>query len=175
MSGKPFDNSLSIYIPRVHNCSHVKDSKGIVYENLNTYINSIFHTLGIGLVSCVELVPIPGSGGKTTNFSKAFVHFIKWYPDSHELQEKIYVSEIDGANTPVRLMYASPHYWILKPNKSRAGELKKIDSLETRVVELSECVSRCNELLAAATQQLANMKCADDDSVGSSYKRRRNV
>ena len=81
-----------------------------------------------------------------------------------------------NTNTPVRLMYAlPPPSRILKPNKSRAGEIKKIDGLEVRVAELSECVSRCNELLAAATQQLANMKCTDDSVGSSSYKRGRNV
>lgn len=174
MSGKSFDNLLTIYIPRVHNRSHVNDSKGIMYENLGAFINNIFHTLGIGLVSSVDIVPIPGSAGKTTNFSKAFVHFINWYPDASELQEKIYLSE--GTNTPVRLMYAEPHYWILKPIKSRSSDIKKIVKLESRVVELSDCVSKCNELLSIATQQLADMKCADDtENCECSYKRRRNV
>jgi hypothetical protein len=179
MSSTPFDKMSSLYIPRVHNCSHVKDSNGKVYMNLAGFIIDIFHTLDIGKVSSVDIVPIPGSAGKKTNFSKAFVHFDKWYPESCELKEMIRESENDGSNTPFRLMYAAPHYWILKTNTSRGGDIKKIDKLEKRVVELADYVVKCNELLAEATQKLSNMKCVDDDdemnnNESSSYKRQRN-
>lgn len=174
MTSYHFDNKMSIYIPRVHNCSHIKDSRGEVYENLESFIAYIFHTNNIGKVKKVDLVPIPGSKGKKSNFSKAFLHFDIWYPDSYVLQEKIRLSEIADSNTPFRMMYAAPHYWILKKNTS-IGEIKKIDILEKQLSELSLNVIKCNELLASANYQLSYVRYQDNiDNEITSCKRSRN-
>ena len=166
---------MSLYIPRVHNASHSKDGS-TQFNSLADFIINLFHTMDIGEVSRVDLVPIPTPGGsKKSNFSKAFVHFTQWYNTdaSRALQERIITSEMVGSTTPARLMYDDPHYWILKPNKSHANDRSKISGLEKQVVELNMKISSYSELLASATHQLSCMKSFEETEVP--YKRKRNL
>ena len=169
---------MSLYIPRVHNSSHTKD--GIAkYTSLVEFMTSLFHTMDIGEVSRIDFVPIPGPGGKHSNFSKAFVHFNRWYTTqaSRALQERIVQSEMVGSTMPVRFMYNDPHYWILKPNKSHANDRTKISSLEKQVVDLNMKISSYSDLLASATHQLSCMKSFDETDYKEElpYKRKRNI
>lgn len=166
---------MSLYIPRVHNKSHTKDDS-VQFNSLEEFIINVFHSLDIGSVSRVDLVPISSpSGGRTSNFSKAFVHFNHWYNNASAcaLQERIITSDSPDATTTARLMYDDPHYWILKPNKSKPNDRSKITSLEKQVVELNMKISSYSDLLAEATRQLSCMKSFDEPE--TPYKRKRKL
>lgn len=172
-------NPPSIYIPRVHNDSHA----GTTYTCLSDFIKACFHKEDIGSVSRVDFVPIPGSKGKPSSFSKVFVHFNEWY-NSHYSYEvsKLLTKECShdkgiSQEPPIKLMYNKTHYWILKLNKSHYTNKSKIGSLEKQVGELNEKLSTYKHLLDSATSQLSQLTTCDkpSDIEEGSYKRKRNT
>lgn len=169
----------SVYIPRVHNDSHVKTH----HKCLADFMTSCFHKLDIGRVSRIDFVPIPGPKGKPSSFSKAFVHFSEWYNthSSHEMQtllDKDSAPEKGAAiGPPTQVMYDASHYWILKPNKSHIANRTKIGSLEKQVDELTSKLSTYKDLLDSATGQLSRMMSCDNHISLEElpYKRKRDI
>jgi hypothetical protein len=172
-------NHRSVYIPRVHNDSHAKTH----HKCLEDFMSNCFHKLDIGRVSHIDFVPIPGSKGKPSSFSKAFVHFSEWYntPPSYELQSLLDkdMPAVQGVSQgpPTQVMYDATHYWIIKPNKSHINDRTKIGSLEKQVGELTAKLSTCTGLLDSATSQLSRMTSCDNsaDIEELPYKRKRDI
>ena len=165
----------SLYIPRVHTKCHLKHGTKR-FASLAEFMTHVFHTMDLGVVARVDLAPIPGPDGKQSNFSKAFIHFERWYTTANALaiQEEIVKSELPNSTVSVRLLYDPPHYWILKPNKSRVNkDNSKISNLEKQIQELNIQLSSCSERLASATQQLSSIECFSETSEEIPYKRKR--
>ena len=84
-------STLSLYIPRVHNKCHIDKKKG---STLMEYMTQVFHDMELGAVSHIDFVPINGKG---SDFSKAFVHFNKWYETvaAIDMQERVVKPDVD--------------------------------------------------------------------------------
>ena len=157
---------LSLYIPRVHNKCHNDKKKG---STLMEYMTQVFHDMELGAVSHIDFVPINGKG---SDFSKAFVHFNNWYETSAaiDMQEAVVKPDVDETSA-VRIVYDNPHYWILKPNKSRTHDNTKISSLEKQIASLTMKLQTYSEILD--NKSLANNSFKEPDNEGMPSKRKR--
>jgi hypothetical protein len=97
-------------------------------------ISRIFAILDLGLVSRVDF------RYKENGAKSAYIHFSYWFDTvaSQNLREKIIRNE-----SPVRLVYDEPHYWILLENKSKKIPFQRRErinliGLETEIPETPE-------------------------------------
>ncbi len=152
-----FNNKLSLYIPRVANNCYMKQS-GLSFTNITDFMAHMFHSLDIGRVSRVDLVPIYSKSGNLTNFSKAFVHFELWYdtPSAFSIQEKM--NDSSHGNI-AKLVYDDPHYWILKQNSSTAqNNRSEIRDLKMQISEMTTRLATYHTMLSNAQHQLGNLQ-----------------
>ena len=150
-----FNPNLSLYIPRIANNCFMKQS-GLSFNNMTEFIGHMFHSLDLGRVSRVDLVPIYSKSGAASNFSKAFVHFDTWYDtaSAQSIQEKMRCASSGGI---AKLVYDDPHYWILKPNKSintnvnGTGYSAQLALLQEQVVNLTSQLQQYQQKLSENT------------------------
>jgi hypothetical protein len=152
-----FNSQMSLYIPRVSNTCFMKQS-GISFTNITDFTRHMFHSLDIGHVQRVDLVPIYSKNGSQSNFSKAFVHFDAWYNTScaQSVQEKIHDPATGGI---AKLVYDDPHYWILKQNTSNArNNHNEITDLKSQISEMTTRLETYHTMLSYAQHQLGSLQ-----------------
>jgi hypothetical protein len=138
-------SNLSLYIPRVHNKCHMKATEEM-FETLAEYMTHVFRESRLGDVSRIDFVPI---NGKENNFSKAFVHFSKWYDTKESIAMRDLIYKIDSeCLAATRFVYEEPYYWILKPNKSRTHDNMTITRLEKQITELTLKITSLSSISA---------------------------
>lgn len=152
-----FNNKLSLYIPRIaNNC--FKKQAGLPFDNISEFVTHMFHSLDIGRVNRVDLVPIPTKNGKPSNFSKGFIHFDAWYNTTTAitLQEKMRNKTSGGI---AKLVYDDPHYWILKYNTSSAlDKSNEVLKLKTQISEMNTRLATYHTMLSHAQHQLGSLQ-----------------
>ena len=152
-----FNNKLSLYIPRIaNNC--FKKQAGIPFDNMSDFVTHMFHSLDIGRVNRVDLVPIPTKSGNPSNFSKGFVHFDTWYytTTAITLQEKMQDKSSGGI---AKLVYDDPHYWILKHNTSSAqNQPNEVSKLKAQISEMNTRLATYHTMLSPAQHKLGSLQ-----------------
>lgn len=152
-----FNNKLSLYIPRIANNCFMKQS-GLSFNNITDFIGHMFHSLDIGRVQRVDLVPIYSKNGTQSNFSKGFVHFDTWYYSASALsvQEKMQDPAQGGI---AKLVYDDPHYWILKQNTSAVqNNHNEITELKAQISEMTTRLATYHTMLSHAQHQLGSLQ-----------------
>lgn len=152
-----FNNKLSLYIPRIANNCFDKQA-GLKFDNMSDFVTHLFHSLDIGRVNRVDLVPIPTKNGTPSKFSKGFVHFHTWYytMSAITLQEKMQDKTNGGI---AKLVYDDPHYWILKHNTS--STLDKPDEvlkLKAQISDMNTRLATYHAMLSQAQHQLGSLQ-----------------
>ena len=131
---------------------------GPSFNNMTDFIRHMFHSLDIGHVQRVDLVPIYSKNGTQSNFSKGFVHFETWYYTSSaiSIQEKM----SDPAHGGIaKLVYDDPHYWILKQNTSNVqNNRNEITELKSQISEMTTRLATYHTMLSHAQHQLGNLQ-----------------
>ena len=152
-----FNNKLSLYIPRIaNNC--FKKQAGLSFNNMTDFVTHMFHSLDIGRVNRVDLVPIYSKNGSPSNFSKGFVHFDTWYYTltAINLQEKMQDKAGGGI---AKLVYDDPHYWILKHNTSTAqADRNEVSALKAQISEMNTRLATYHTMLSQAQHQLGSLQ-----------------
>ena len=131
---------------------------GLSFNNMTEFIGHMFHSLDLGRVSRVDLVPIYSKSGAASNFSKAFVHFDTWYDtaSAQSIQEKMRCASSGGI---AKLVYDDPHYWILKHNTSTAqNNRNEINELKSQISDMTTRLATYHTMLAHAQHQLGNLQ-----------------
>jgi hypothetical protein len=174
-----FSNKLSIYIPRIANNCFNKQA-GLSFNNITDFVTYMFHSLDIGLVNRVDLVPIYNKNGSQSNFSKGFVHFDTWYytPTAFNIQEKM--QDKTGGEI-AKLVYDDPHYWILKHNTSTTqNKRNEVSALKAQISDMNNRLATYHTMLSHARHQLGSLQglITSDHTHGVDYppgpiKRRR--
>ena len=152
-----FNTKMSLYIPRIANNCFMKQA-GVTFNNLTDFVRHMFHSLDIGFVNRVDVVPIMTKSGNPSNFSKAFVHFDTWYatPSSQSIQEKI--SDVSNGGI-AKLVYDDPHYWILKQNTSNAqNNRSEINELKSQLADMTSRLATYHTMLTHAQYQLGSLQ-----------------
>lgn len=91
-----FNRKLNVYISSVH------------FSVSQKKIMEVFHTLEIGKVSCVLLLPKPDA-----TFNSAFIYFETWFEDS--IISKNFQAKVLDPNTKAKIVYNDPWYWVVEP------------------------------------------------------------
>jgi len=130
---------LSIYIPRVH----CKTTRQDLYQ--------VFQSAGLGEVDHVDFVTI-GSVNASL-YKRAFVHFHHWFnnPSVEELHKKIHNPE-----QTARLVYDSPWYWILLPNRHPIVENHNSIDLPLKIQKLEDMIEQQTTLLVRMAETINN-------------------
>jgi hypothetical protein len=152
-----FNTKLSLYIPRIANNSFIKQA-GLSFNNMTDFVTHMFHSLDIGLVNRVDLVPIYNNNGSQSNFSKGFVHFDTWYYTltAINIQEKMQDNTGGGI---AKLVYNDPHYWILKHNTSTVqNNRNKVSALKAQISEMNKRLATYHTMLSHAQHQLGSLQ-----------------
>lgn len=164
----PFNNKLSLYIPRVANNCFDKQC-GLPFSNITEFMTHMFRSLDIGDVNRVDLVPIYTKDGTPGNFSKAFVHFDSWYntTTAASIQDKM---SDDSCGRIAKLVYDDPHYWILKQNTSSTqNDRDKISELNNQIADMTARLATYHTMLSLAQHQLGSLQgliCTDHNTNG---------
>ena len=152
-----FNNKLSLYIPRIANNCFNKQA-GLPFDNVSDFVTHLFHSLDIGRVNRVDLVPITTKNGSPSNFSKGFVHFHTWYytMSAITLQEKMRDKTNGGI---AKLVYDDPHYWILKHNTSTAlNEPNEVLKIKAQISDMNTRLATYHTMLSQAQHQLGSLQ-----------------
>lgn len=152
-----FNNKLSIYIPRIANNCFIKQA-GLSFNNITDFVTHMFHSLDLGLVNRVDIIPIYNKNSSKSNFSKCFVHFDTWYYTltSINLQEKMQDKTGGGI---AKLVYNDPHYWILKHNTSTAkNNRNKVYALKAQISEMNKRLATYHTMLSHAQHKLGSLQ-----------------
>lgn len=121
----PFNNTLSLYIPRVVDTWASVDA-----------ISPIFEQLGIGTISRIDFVQKQSENSVV--YYQAFLYFSEWHdtPSAHHLQERImqYAENPDDTSA-ARIVYDDPWYWLLFVNAHPVTEAERDLRQRLQVVE----------------------------------------
>ena len=150
---------LSLYIPRIANNCFMKQA-GLQFSNMSDFVTHMFHSLDIGRVRRVDLVPIYTKHGTPSNFSKGFVHFDTWYNTTTAtlLQDKMQDKAGGGI---AKLVYDDPHYWILKHNISTTrNDPDVVSKLKAQISDMNTHLATYHTMLSYAEHQLGNLQGA---------------
>ena len=102
--------NISLYIPHI-------------FANYGKHdVTRVFENLKIGKVQTIDFVSKMGNDGKA--FNAAYIHFEYWFDNisAANFQERVLT------NSPAKLMYDEPWFWLVLENKGRkivSGERKK--------------------------------------------------
>uniref|UniRef100_A0A6C0LL88 Uncharacterized protein n=1 Tax=viral metagenome TaxID=1070528 RepID=A0A6C0LL88_9ZZZZ len=151
-----FNNKLSLYIPRIANNCFANSNPS--FNNISDFVGHIFHSLDIGRVNRVDLVPIYTKNGGLSNFSKGFVHFDAWYYTSTATSIQTKMLDVDGGEM-TKIVYDDPNYWIIKHNTSVGkNERSEITDLKEQVADMTTRLETYHIMLSSAQHQLGNLE-----------------
>lgn len=150
MNSTNFDQTMSLYIPRVDTRSLPRGNRHAEaeYEAMAAdFIGKQFKYQRIGQVSRVDLLKKQTPQG--FDYFIAFVHFTKWFdtPQARALQEDIFTE-----GTKAKLQFHKQWYWIVNENKSPLSANEA--SLHKTIYEQAKQIGMLNE----AVDYLKSMK-----------------
>lgn len=105
--------SYTVFIPRVF--SNIKESR----------ISNVFHTLNIGSVDRVDLVPKTGKNGDTYNM--AFVHFAMVY---NTVAGDNFRRDIEGPDKKSKIAYDGQWFWHVLPFEDKLSHRQRPTQIE---------------------------------------------
>ena len=153
-----FNNKLSLYIPRIANNCFANNSPSS-FNNISDFVGHIFHSLDIGRVNRVDLVPIYTKNGGLSNFSKGFVHFDTWYYTSTATSIQSKMIDVDAGGM-TKIVYDDPNYWIIKHNTSniKNQQHRELTDLKEQVADMTTRLETYHIMLSSAQHQLGNLE-----------------